>query len=139
MMCLKYVALAALMGSALIVRPQGGSAAKPADYTGCVTKLQRVDRYVLAAGDACFVLNAEFKAAEVAGRTVTLRGTAVDAVDEEHPLTLEVTQTVKKGDVCTATCTPQPPGTRGFPKHGKTKPGSEGGPPGLVPKATQPQ
>ena len=100
---------------------------------GCVSQLPSVKRYVLASGDKCYLLNPEYKADAVAGKTVILRGTVVQPIDM-NPLTLQVTAGSAAGAACSLTCTPEEPGgTRGFPPHGKEKPGTEAGPPGLKP------
>lgn len=122
-----------LVGGAL-----GQQEAKPApvlppavaNYTGCVAKLPKVDKYVLAAGKSCMLLRGKFDPAKLADHAVTVKGLLIQPVDLD-PLTLDVRETVTIKDSCKQTCVLEPPGTRGV--HGKEKPGTEGGPAGFKP------
>ncbi len=110
-----------------------GPPSPPVSLKGCVSEIPRAKRYVLASGGKCYLLNQDYKADEVVGKTITLRGTVVQPFDM-NPLTLQVTKGGAPGEACSQTCTLEPPDGdgRGFP-HGKEKPGSEAGPPGLKP------
>ena len=119
--------------SAVLAQKPDAPAPARVSLKGCVSQLPSVKRYVLASGDKCYLLNPEYKADAVAGKTVILRGTVVQPIDM-NPLTLQVTSGSAAGAACSLTCTPEEPGgTRGFPPHGKEKPGTEAGPPGLKP------
>jgi hypothetical protein len=121
-------------------QPEGSPAATPkqaipATYEGCVSKLPKLDKYVLATQDRCMLLSGNFKAGQVADRWVALHGLLLEASGMD-PLTLQVDSPAVVKNSCTQTCKLVPPGTRGV--HGKEKPGSDGGPPGVTKPPQQP-
>ena len=115
---------------------QAKSTTKPAveSYSGCVTKLVKVPRYVLASGDRCILLSGAVNFSDLAGHRVELLGSLREPI-ELNPLTLEVSSARAVSSVCSITCTLPPPGTRGI--HGSEKPGSQGGTAGVT--STPPQ
>jgi hypothetical protein len=118
---------------------------------GCVSKLPKLDRYVLAAGTRCILLGGDVAASKAAGHIAQLSGHLRDPAGS-MPLTLELDgKLVEVGAVCAVTCTLAPPGTRGIEsplvpysqeeKDCPTKvetPGTQGGTPGARPKDTDP-
>jgi hypothetical protein len=137
--------ISVILLSALSITPIGygqqdakAATAPPAvvNYTGCVAKLPKGEKYVIAVGKSCMLLRGRFDSAKIVDHTVTLRGLEIQPVDLD-PLSLDVRETVAVKDACKQTCVLVPPGTRGV--HGNEKPGSEGGPAGAAPPPPPPQ
>ena len=127
---LRAILSASLLPSLAVGQESGHGSVAPATYTGCVTRLPNVDRYVLAAGGRCMLLSGSFQGETAAGHVTTFRGLLLEP-SGMAPLTLEVKSSVAIKNACSEACTLEPPGSRGI--HGKEKPGPEGGPPGLKP------
>jgi hypothetical protein len=112
--------------------PPPKAAAAPANYEGCVSKLPKLDQYVLATADACMLLTGDVQSQKIADRLVVLHGVLLEP-SGMAPLTLKIDRTVEVKNLCSQTCKLEPPGTRGVHKKKKEEPGTEGGPPGVAP------
>lgn len=116
-------------------RPAPPAKPLPATYEGCVSKLPKAERYVLATASQCMLLDGDIKPAVIASHLVKLHGLLLEP-NGTDPLTLRVDRIEAIRDACPETCKLLPPGTRGI--HGKEKPGSEGGPAGVIKPPPQP-
>lgn len=103
----------------------------PATFSGCVQKSSgERPVLILNAPNACAVLEGKAARAELAGHEVQLTGILVPRT-ASAPTTIRVSAITERGAVCSSTCVPEPPGTRGLHRPSDHEiPGSEGGTPG---------
>jgi hypothetical protein len=107
-------------------------------FQGCVQP-SPTDKTVLIVSteNACAKLTGKFKAADISGHQVELKGVLTPYASPTAPASIKVESVVTVGKPCEDVCSLQPPHTRGL-GHGGETPGKEGGTPGAVPTAPPP-
>ncbi len=128
------VSLVAIAGCAA----SWGQETKPAKTVveGCVTRSTMVhDVLVLRSKDSCVQLAGEAAKDSLLGHVVTLNGTLSEATSKA-PETLQVMSVNHVGEICSETCTLEPPGRRGLRK--KEVPAGPASTPGETQKPQSP-
>jgi hypothetical protein len=106
-------------------------------FQGCVQP-SPTDKTVLivSTDNACAKLTGKFKAADISGHQVELKGVLTPYASATAPASIKVDSVVTVGKPCEDVCSLVPPHTRGL--HGGETPGKEGGTPGAVPTPPPP-
>jgi len=122
----------------LAIQAQAPAAPPVQSFQGCVQP-SPTDKTVLivSTDNACAKLTGKFKAADLSGHQVELKGVLTPYASATAPASIKVESVVTVGKPCEDVCSLQPPHTRGL-GHGGETPGKEGGTPGAVPTPPPP-